>query len=237
MKNLARITVMLILFITTSSCMFDGVTGNGDVINKKRKISNDFTSIKVSRGLHVFITKSDHTSLQVEADENLHDLITTEVKNGTLTITTTKNIRWASAKNIHLSVENINEILASSGAEVISENTLITNKFRIDASSGAEVKLHVKVKDLVCETSSGAMIRLDGKVNDLSVSSSSGSNINALELDSRNCEAQASSGSGIKVNVSDDFDGRASSGAHIKYSGNPKIVKRNKSSGGSVSSS
>ncbi len=237
MKNLVKIMAILLLIVSTTSCMFDGVKGDGNVVVKKRKISNDFARIKVSRGLHVFITKSNKMSLEVEADENLHELITTEVRNGTLVITATKNIRWASAKNIHLSVENINEILVSSGAEVSSENTITASKLRIDASSGSQVKLHVKVTELVCETSSGAMIRLNGRAKDFSVHSSSGSNINAYELDSKNCEANASSGSGIKVNVSNDFDGNASSGANINYTGNPKIVKKSKSSGGSISSS
>ena len=38
-------------------------------------------------------------------------------------------------------------------------------------------------------------------------------------------------GSNIKVNVSDSFEGESSSGAHINYRGNPKTVKKNKSSG------
>jgi hypothetical protein len=237
MKNLAKLTAILFLLFSTTSCLFDGVQGNGNIVNKKRKISHDFVRIKVNKGLHVFITRDSKPSLVVEADENLHELITTEVENGTLTISTTKNIGMASAKNIHLSVENLNEILVSSGAEVSTENKLVTEKLRVDASSGAEVKLQLKVRDLTCDTSSGAMVRFQGKAVDLVVTSSSGSNINAIELNSKNCEAQASSGSGIKVNVSDHFEGRASSGAHIKYSGNPKTVKRNKSSGGSVSSS
>jgi len=237
MKNLVKITAILFLLFSTTSCLFDGVQGNGNVVNKKRKISNDFVRLKVNKGIHVFITRDSKPSLVVEADENLHELITTVVENGTLTISTTRNIGRAQAKNIHLSVENLNEILVSSGAEVSSENTLVTEKLSVDASSGAEVKLQLKVADLTCDTSSGAMVRFKGKVNDLVVTSSSGSNINAFELDSKNCDAQASSGSNIKVNVSGNFVGRASSGAHIKYSGNPKTVKRNKSSGGSVSGS
>lgn len=223
--------------ISTTSCLFDGVKGNGNVINKKRKISKDFSRIKVSRGLHVFITKNNHVSLEVEADENLHELITTEVKNGTLIITSTKNIGWAKAKNIHLSVKKLNEILVSSGAEVSSENTMATKSLSVDASSGALVKLQVNVADLTCDTSSGAMVRFKGRAIDFEATSSSGSNINAFDLDSKNCDVSASSGSNIKVNVSDRFEGKASSGGNIKYMGNPKKASKNKSSGGSISRS
>jgi len=237
MKNLLKITAILLLIVSTTSCLFDGVKGNGNVINKKRKISHDFVRIKVSRGLHVFVTKNSSVSLVVEADENLHELITTEVSNGTLIITSTKNIGFAKAKNIYLSVENLNEILVSSGAEISSENTLEENNLNVDASSGAQVKLQLNVANLTCDTSSGALVHFKGRAIDFEATSSSGSNINAFDLESKNCKAKASSGSNIKVRVSGDFEGKASSGGYIKYTGNPKTVKINKSSGGSVSSS
>ncbi len=237
MKTLLKISAVLFLFISTTSCMFDGVKGNGDVITKNRKISNDFTRIKVSRGLEVYITKSSSVSLVVEADENLHDLIKTEIKNGTLIITSEKNIWQARSKKIHLSVENLNEILVSSGAEVYSENTLSYDDMKVSVSSGSEAKLHLNVNNLICKSSSGADIKLTGKTIDFDVSASSGSDILAYNLETENCTANASSGSDIKIYVTGTFVGTATSGADIRYKGNPKVVQKNSSSGGSIKSS
>lgn len=234
MKTLLKITAVLLLFITTTSCFFDGVRGNGNVITKNRKISNDFISIKASRGLDVYITKSSDLSLTVEADENLHELIETDVVNGTLVITTKKNIGLATAKKIHLSVENLNEILVASGAEIYSENTFSAKDLKINATSGSEANLTLKVNNLICDASSGAEINLSGFTINLEASSSSGSEINAYELKAKNGNARASSGSDIKINVSDSFKGKATSGADIKYRGNPKVVNKDKSSGGSI---
>jgi len=234
MKILLKISAILFLLIVSTSCMFDGVRGNGNVITKNRKISNDFIRIKVSRGLEVFITKSKNVSLVVEADENLHEIIETEVKDGTLIITSQRNIWHASTKIIHLSVENLNEILVSSGAEVSSENTFFSDDMKINATSGAEANLHLNVNSLILDTSSGANVKLAGKAIYFKVSSSSGSDIKAYELETETCVASASSGSDIKVYVSDSFEGKATSGAGIKYKGNPKIVQKNNNSGGSV---
>lgn len=234
MKTLLKITAVLFLVITTTSCFYNGVRGNGNVITENRKISNDFIRIKASRGLDVYITKSSDLSLVVEADENLHDLIETYVDDGTLIITAKKNIGRATAKKIHLSVENLNEILVASGAEVYSENTFFAEDFKVDAASGSEANLTLNVNNLVCSASSGAEINLSGKAVNLKANSSSGSDIDAYQLKVNNCIAKASSGSNIKVNVSDSFEGKASSGADIKYKGNPKVVNKNKSSGGSV---
>lgn len=217
-----------------TSCMYNGVNGDGNVVSKKRKISNDFVRISASRGLDVYITKSKNISLEVEADENLHELIETEVKNGTLYITATKNIRMASAKKIHLSADNINEIQVNSGAEVYSENTFSSERLVLSVSSGAHAKMDLKVGDLTCDSSSGAGMELRGEANTLSASSSSGGDIAAYELKAKECTAKASSGANIKLNVSYRFDGSASSGGNIKFKGNPEIIDKNNNSGGSV---
>lgn len=214
--------------------MIDGVSGDGHVISKKRKISNDFIRINASRGLDVYITKSKNVSLEVEADENLHDLITTEVKDGTLYITASKNIYTASAKKIHVSANNINEILVNSGAEVYSENTFSSEKLVIDVSSGAHASMDLRVDNLTCNSSSGAGIKLKGEANVFWASSSSGSDIDAYDLTAKECNANASSGSDIELMVTQKFVGKATSGADIKFKGHPHKAEKVKNSGGSI---
>lgn len=217
-----------------TSCFLDGVNGDGNVVSKKRKISNDFVRINASRGLDVYITKSKNISLEVEADQNLHELIETEVRNGTLYITASKNINMASAKKIHVSADNINEIKVNSGAEVYSENTFSSERLVLSVSSGAHAKMDLRVGDLTCDSSSGAGMVLTGEANNFTASSSSGSDIKAYELMAKNCTAKASSGSDIKIHVSHNFEGSATSGADIKFKGNPEKVHKNDNSGGSV---
>ena len=92
MKTLFKLSALVFLLIGTTSCFIDGVKGDGNVITKNRKISDDFSRIEVSRGLDVYLTKSKNVALEVEADENLHELITTEVRDGVLKISSERNI-------------------------------------------------------------------------------------------------------------------------------------------------
>jgi len=236
MKKLIKVTLLVFLIFGISSCMWDGVKGDGNVVINKRKISNDFVRINASRGLDIYITKSKHTSLEVEADENLQELITTEVRDGTLHITATKNIWGSSTKKVHVSADFINEIKVSSGAEVYSENTFSSDKLVINASSGAHANMDLIVGDLRCEGSSGSGMKLTGEAVEFSVSTSSGSNIDAYRLSARNCNANATSGSNIKVMVTETFVAKATSGAGINYKGHPKHAEKSKNSGGSVNS-
>ena len=233
MKAILKITAVLLLFLSTS-CLVNGIKGNGNVITQSRIISSDFTEIKVSQGIEVSLTMGKETSLSLEADENLHDLIITEVEDGVLNIYSEDNIWKSTSRKIYLTAKEIDKIKASSGAEVISENTIRADDFEVNLSSGSSVRLMLNVSDLSCDTSSGSSARLKGVAGNFIANSSSGSNIKAKELAVKTCNADVSSGASIKVNVSDDLDAEASSGGNIKYIGNPKTVNKNSSSGGSI---
>lgn len=234
MKTIIKISALLLLFVSATSCFFDGVKGNGNVVTKNRSISSDFVRVKASSGIDVYLTENGEAELVVEADENLHDLIETEVRNGTLYIGTKKNIWTARSKKVHVSIDKLIEIVATSGAEVTTENTLNADDLKIVATSGAQFNLHLNVNNLDCKSSSGSNIYIDGKANNIDVSSSSGSDIDAYGLKTSNCIAKASSGSNIKVSVSDSFEGDASTGANIQFKGDPEMINSNDSSGGNV---
>jgi hypothetical protein len=236
MKTLIKLSAILFLLIGTTSCFMEGVKGDGNVVTKKRKISDDFSRVEVSRGLDVYLTKSKDVSLEVEADENLHELIQTEVKGGVLKITSSKNIWSARAKKVHLHVDNLSDIRINSGADLRTRNTFVSDELRLSISSGASAEMELNVEDLTCDISSGADIRLSGEAENFTVSSSSGSDVKAYELNARNCRADASSGSDIKLKATETIDARATSGADIRYKGNPRVIEKEDNSGGSVRS-
>jgi len=235
MRTLTKISAVLILFLMTS-CMFDGIKGNRIVKTQTRNISSDFIAISVSHGIEVHLTMANKTSLTLEADENLHDIILTEVEDGVLRIYAEENIWSAKRRKVYLSAENLNEIRTTSGAEVISENTIKADDLDIRATSGSDVRLILDVTNLSCSTTSGADARLKGKANHFIAKSTSGSGIKASELEAKTCEASVTSGADIKVNVTEELEAKATSGGDIRYSGNPKKVRKNSSSGGGIRS-
>ena len=231
MKTILKITAVLLLFLSVS-CMVSGVKGN--VITQQRIVSPDFTEIKVSQGIEVNLTISKETTMSLEADENLHDLIITEVEDGVLHIYAEENIYRSTVRKIYLTTSIIDKIKTSSGAEVVSENTITVDDFEVNTSSGSSVRLMLNVSDLSCDTSSGSSARLKGLAGHFVANSSSGSSIKAKELAVKTCNADVSSGASIKVNVADNLEANASSGGGIRYVGSPKSVDKNTSSGGSV---
>ncbi|WP_299101416.1 head GIN domain-containing protein [uncultured Winogradskyella sp.] len=239
MSTLTKIIVTSVISLMLLSCNFSmnlgpGVDGNGNVINVERSISNDFESIKISQGIDLYITQSNNIALTVEADENLMDLIMTEVVDGTLRIYSTENIRRATSKKVLLNIETISSIKGTSGSSVYSKNTLEVDKLELHTTSGTHIKVDVKTKKLECSTTSGSEIEVSGITETLYANATSGSDIDASDLQAESSDVRATSGADISVNTSKTLIAKATSGGDIRYSGNPEKIETADSSAGRV---
>jgi hypothetical protein len=212
----------------------NGVDGSGNVVTVERDISSDFDQIKVSQGLDLYITQSNDVALRIEADENLHDLIMTDVENNILRIYSTENIRRASSRKVMLNINEISTIKATSGSDVFSTNTIETHALELVSTSGANMELDIKTQSLNCHSTSGSEIKISGTTDILIASATSGSEIEADKLKAKTSEVKATSGADISVNTSKELTARATSGGDIRYSGNPEKINKSDTSSGSV---
>ncbi|WP_179346174.1 head GIN domain-containing protein [Winogradskyella ursingii] len=239
MNTLTRIIISSILGILMLSCNFsmnfgEGIDGNNNVVNAERNINGNFKEIKVSQGLDLYLTQSNDVSLRVEADENLHDIIMTEVENDVLRIYTSENIRNATSRKVMLSFKDISAITATSGSDVYTTNSINVNTLDVKCTSGADMELEVSTQNLICKSTSGSDIKLKGETVNLTAEATSGSDIKASNLKAVISNVKATSGADISINTSKELTARATSGGDIKYLGNPSKVDASDSSSGSV---
>ncbi|MEZ4808957.1 MAG: head GIN domain-containing protein [Allomuricauda sp.] len=237
MTTLARIAIAILFSIFASSCMMDinfgtGKRGNGDVVEESRTVTEDFTVVSASEGLDVFVTQDQDYKITVEADENIIDLIGTDIKDGKLKIHAIENIGKAT-KKIYVSLPRITALKSSSGADLIVQNVIESEKIDLDASSGSDLNVELIAREVSADASSGADIRISGQADMLEAEASSGADIKAHELVTKKCNADASSGADITVNVSESLVADASSGADISYTGDASVQTK-KSVSGSV---
>ena len=239
MKNSITKTIA-ILFIATifTSCsidMFNKVNGNRNVVTKQRKASDDFNGIKVSTGIDLYISQGNSPKITVEADENLHDIIITEVNDGVLKVYSEKSIWRAKARKVYVTVVELNTLRATSGSDVYGEDTIKTDEISIIATSGADIRISVDATSVETNSTSGSDIKISGKSINHASNATSGASIDAYNLQSKNVLAKATSGADINIYASEKLDAKATSGGDIDFKGNPKQVNKKSSSGGDVS--
>ena len=240
MTTLARIAIALVMALFMSSCGFDinigdfgtGIKGNGDVVTENREITEEFTEVTASEGLHVYVTQADNFEITVEADENIIDLVGTDIKNGKLKIHAIENIGRAT-KKVFVTMPNIDALSGSSGSHLTTENEIKSENLEIDGSSGSNITIKLIANKVNVEASSGANLDLSGEAETAYIDASSGGNIGAKNLFVKECDAEASSGGNINVQVSGQLTADASSGGNISYTGEASVNKK-KSVSGSV---
>ncbi len=231
MTTLIKVLIASILGILMTSCNFNfniGTKGNGNVQTIERTINGSYDQIEVSNGLDVFLTQSDTDRISVQADENLHDIIITEVQGNTLKIYTDENISTSQAKKVMVSFKNISKISGASGSDIYSTNKINVESLKLETSSGSDMTLNVTTKALDCESSSGSDLKLSGSTVSFKAQASSGSNIHAGDLTSERSHVSASSGADITVNTLKELVAKASSGGEVSYIGTPEKIEKTK---------
>lgn len=234
MKRIIYLLTGIFLALGISSCIFTPtIKGNGNVVEQERHL-NDFDKIKASRGMNVYITQGNETEVLVKADENLLEVIKTEVVGDVLEVKATSNIRNAEENKVFITLPEVESIKASAGCNVYSENEINSKSLEISASAGSNIHLSIKTQEASAKASAGSNINLEGEAENFYGKASAGSNIKAGELKTSNTEAKVSAGANIWISTKSKLQANASSGGNVFYSGDPTHTDINKSSGGNV---
>ncbi len=235
MKTILYVSLVILVIAGNSCCISttESVIGNGNVVSEERSIGN-FDELKVSSGIDVFIKQGSDVSLMLEADENLHEVIKTEIVDNTLKIYAEKKIRKARSKKVYLVYENLNSIRISSAGDVEGENTLKTENLRIHLSSAGDLKLDLQANQVECDISSAGDARLSGTTNTLNASLSSAGDLHAYELIANKVKVNCSSAGDARVYATEELKLRSSSAGSIYYKGEAEEVDKKTSSAGSI---
>jgi len=228
------IGVITVFSIMLTSCwLVESVRGDGRVIEEVRSL-DEFDQIEVSRGMNVYITQGSPKKVLVVADNNLHEIIRTEVHGHVLKVYAEKNIRDAEEKKVMITVEKLSGVETSSGANVWSQGKIMSDDMDLHASSGANLTLELDVKNLEASCSSGANVKLSGSAIKAEMGASSGANLIGEKLKTNQCKLEASSGSNVSSTVMEKLEAHASSGGNVFYYGAPTSTDVSSSSGGNI---
>ena len=193
-----------------------------------------FEEIHVAQGIDAYLEKGAKESVRVEVRGIPLDEVLTEVYGGRLKIHLSRN-KWRDySVNVYVTYVNIEEIAASSAADVSCKNVITGDRLILDVSSAADIDVQVDVKELEADASSSGDIDVSGKAQYLDVDVSSAGGVDAYDLEAEYVRVDASSGADARVYATKEIDADASSGASVRYRGNPAKSRSDSSSGGSV---
>lgn len=230
MKKLVIIVLCTLVSISVSAQIRKTVKADGPVRTKEIRVG-DFTGISTSGGIDVYLTQGNGSKVSLETEENLHEYIKIEVKGDVLHIYSKVNIKNSKVKKVHVTMDEVNSLKASSAGDIFGETVIKSEDLKLSASSAGDIKLEVMVKSIDASCSSSGDIHLSGRANFLKSNSSSSGDLMASDLKVKEAKVSASSSGDVFVNVSDKLYARASSSGDVRYYGDPEVDAKSSSSG------
>lgn len=166
----------------------------------------------------------------IDASSASSVVVEPEIKSGSLAV----DISSAAKVNIAKSDVGTCTVNVSSAGKI--EGAIKADKCTIELNSAADTDLALLAVECSVSASSAANACLSGEAGNIEIETSSAAKVDALGLNARNAEVDASSGSTIRITCSKSIAAEASSGGSVKYAAKGSLTseENNVSSGGSV---
>jgi hypothetical protein len=178
----------------------DAVTGSGAVVEETREVSG-FSDIDLRGSGDVIVEVGITESLTVEADDNLLDLISTDVRGSTLVIENERSMSPSVAIVYRIEAVDIDGISVAGSADVVAP-------------------------DLDCDTFSvsvagSASFDLDGACDALDIEIAGSGNVDTAGLMVERAEVSISGSGDVVVNASDELLVAIAGSGDVLYLGDP----------------
>lgn len=142
---------------------------------------DDFNTLTLGENLEVFLLKGVTPQIEIEADENLHEVIKFSVTNNELTIKTTHTITSKKKLNIRVTVsDSFNTIVASEKATINTLIDLELNALTITAKNTSRVYATVKADTFKLSANERSKVELNLDAKNSTIEMSESTDIKAL---------------------------------------------------------
>jgi hypothetical protein len=229
---------VLCLFLSSCNMFGERIHGNGNVKSVTRQ-ADHFSSVSVRSNINLHIKQDSSWSVRIEADENLLELIETEVHGGLLEIKVAKSYELEPSRsiNVFVTAPEFTGLRASGSSEIQSDSKITTEgTLDIHISGASSITLDLKSPRVEAELSGASKATLRGETKDFSLRGSGASEFMCFELMAENTDVNVSGASNGDVFASIKLEADASGASNVRYKGNP-TVNSNTSGAGSVNRS
>jgi len=221
--QIKRIFLGLVIALTLNSCI-DVLDGNGEVVKEKRTISS-FNKIDISGAYEVLINQGNDERLTIEADENLLEIIETEVRNNTLYISSKQAIGNAEALKLYITAVNLEDIDVSGAVKLSNKGTFEAKKLAIEVSGAGVIDVDVAVENLLIDMSGASETNLKGSSDNFEISISGAGELTAKKFRTENTTIDISGAGSATVFANKTLNVSVSGAGSIEYKGSPKLTK------------
>lgn len=198
------LTGLTVFTVAQFGCELTGTPGSGVPKTESRQLAT-FDEVEFNGVGTVEITIGQPQSLEITADDNLIDLITTEVIDRRLVVRMTKRLRPKVGVLVKATVADIKGLVLNGAGEATLKG-VNNDRLQITVSGASEVTA-------------------DGRTSNLQIAVAGAGDIQTAALQARNVSVDIAGAGSADVNASDNLNVSIAGAGDVRYTGNPKITK------------
>lgn len=173
---------MLCISTVSFSADWETIKGNGKIVTKNRMVSS-YHKISLEGSIDIIIDQNGQEGITIETDENIQDLVVTDVNDGKLKITYKKNISPNPTKMIvHVSCKELHAISSSGSGDIKTQSTIKSNDFDVSHSGSGDLKLKLSVNKLDINSSGSGDFKLEGSADFFTYNGAGSGDVSAKDL-------------------------------------------------------
>lgn len=225
-------TLPLLLLLAGCNGLGPAVRGSGNVATETRAVSG-FSEIDLAGIGDVRVEQTGSESLTIEAEDNLLPLLTTEVRNGCLTLGTKENLRPTRPIVFRITVDRLEAVRVSGSGDVRVEQL---QSPRLDARISGSGRLRVvrlDTPDLDADISGSGSATFAGRADEVRLDVSGSGAFNAADLKAADARVSIAGSGSATVHATERLSADISGSGAVHYLGDPQ-VSRHVSGSGSI---
>jgi hypothetical protein len=231
MKTKVILLAVLSLGFIFTSCQKDDL----NVVPSSKITTTNFsatgiTELDVSDIFKVYVTFSEtEESVQVEANENLHQAIEMSQSGNKLIVGLQKNtnISGTPVLNVYIKTSALNKLSAIGASTILFQNKLVSNKLVINLEGAALLNGEVEVNELISDLLGASEMTVSGSADLLEVKAEGASKMRDFNFNTDNLDAYLYGASEVSVTVNQKLDVTASGASNVYYKGSGVVENQN----------
>jgi hypothetical protein len=208
------ILLISVSLLALSGCHKFGQKSGSGVMKVEKRTVPSFTSLSVSGAYDIEIVVQKDQNVELEGDDNLLPLISTDVRGGVLEVSNSQSLSTRNNLRLRIAVPSL-EGISSSGASDIVISSVKSDGFDIDISGAGSLKV-------------------SGETKALGIKLSGAGDVDAKDLHAQTVNVKSSGSATADVYATEELRADVSGAGSVNYYGDPKSVKEDTSGAGSV---
>lgn len=223
-----------ITFIAARSIPGVHVKGTGDVIKRTLPIAG-FHGFILAGSMDVQLVRADEQKVVVEAQANIADLVTTEVKDGIWRIDTKESHSTSKPFIIHIQAPMIDRVQVDGSGDVKGEGVFQPERMNLGIAGSGSIHLVFEARKADADISGSGSMLLSGSCGAIDADIAGSGSINAAKLQCTDAGIDIAGSGNVTVDASGSVSASIAGSGNVVLMRKPAALKKSIAGSGSVS--